>query len=158
VVQAEVAKQQATIETQIVALDAELTDVHARLARIEQEDRRLVEAYVSGAFTPAELKVYRADVAAKRTSVEAHKQELMGRREALQQQTGQSEALVEYCQRVRAELRTFSLEEQHLAFDALDLWVTWFYQQPLRIEASIPVVETSTLARRNQSQLGGTPP
>jgi site-specific DNA recombinase len=69
VVQAEVAKQHATIETQIVALDAELTDVNARLARIEQEDRRLVEAYVGGAFTPAELKVYRADVTAKRTSV-----------------------------------------------------------------------------------------
>jgi site-specific DNA recombinase len=144
VVQAEVAKQHATIETQIVALDAELTDVNARLARIEQEDRRLVEAYVGGAFTPAELKVYRADVTAKRTSVEAYRQELMGRREALQHQTGQSEALVEYCQRVRAELRTFSLEEQHLAFDALALRVTWFHQQPLQIEASIPIVESST--------------
>ena len=144
VVQAEVAKQQATIETQIVALDAELTDVNARLARIEQEDRRLVEAYVGGAFTPAELKIYRADVTAKRTSVEAYRQELMGRREALQHQTGQSEALVEYCQRVRAELRTFSLEEQHLAFDALALRVTWFHQQPLQIEVSIPIVESST--------------
>jgi site-specific DNA recombinase len=144
VVQAEVAKQQATIETQIVALDAELTDVNARLARIEQDDRRLVEAYVGGAFTPAELKVYRADVTAKRTSVEAYRQELMGRREALQHQTGQSEALVDYCQRVRGELRTFSLEEQHLTFDALALRVTWFYQQPLQIEASIPIVESST--------------
>ena len=158
VVRAEVAKQQATIETQTVALDAELTDVNARLAKIEQEDRRLVEAYVGGAFTPAELKVYRADVAAKRTSVEAHRQELIGRRETLQQQTAQSEALVDYCQQVRAKLRTFSLEEQHLVFDALALRVTWFYQQPLQIEASILVVESSTLIRRNRSQSGGTPP
>ena len=45
VVQVEVAKQQATIESQIVALDAALRDVAAKMAKIEQEDRRLVEAW-----------------------------------------------------------------------------------------------------------------
>jgi hypothetical protein len=119
-----VAKRQATMHEQEAGIDEELRAVERALARSDEEDRRLVEAYMAGAFTAAELKAYRADVAAKRQSVEAHRQELLGRRAALQQTMGQTAALVDYCARVRERLQTFSLEETHCAFDALALQVT----------------------------------
>jgi site-specific DNA recombinase len=140
-----VARQQATIQEQEAAIAAELAAVESAFARCAEDDRRLVDAYVAGAFTAVELKGYRADVARKRQSLEGHRQELVGRREALQQQTGQMEALGGYCARVRQELQTFSLEEKHRTFEALALRVTGIPKQPLRILASL-VVESSTMS------------
>ncbi len=145
-VMAEVAKQRATIHEQEAILDQELAVIDAAVARCHQEDQRLVEAYVAGAFTAAELKAYRADIATKRQSLDVHHHRLIERHEALQHAIGQTEALVGHCARVRKRLQTFALEEQPLAFDALALKAVWIPSEPLRIEASIPFVEPSTSA------------
>src|SRR5687767_12169340 len=47
--------------------------VEASLARCVHDDRRLVDAYVAGAFTAAELKAYCADVATRGQAMEAHR-------------------------------------------------------------------------------------
>jgi site-specific DNA recombinase len=149
VVTAEVAKQQATIHDQEASIGQELTTVDAALARCQHDDQRLVEAYVAGAFTATELKVYRADIMTKRRSLEVHHQALLTRRAALQHTLGQADALVDYCARVRERLQTFSLEEQHCAFDALAMQATWLPNQPLRIQASL-IVEASTSPRQTR--------
>jgi site-specific DNA recombinase len=138
-VTAEVAKQQATIEDQEGGLAQDLAAIETALTRCEQDDRRLLDAYVAGAFTAMELKAYRADVLTRRQQLEGHRQELCAKREALEQARGHTEALETYCSRVRDRLTTFSVEEQRLAFDALAETVRWMPGDPLHIEASIPL-------------------
>jgi site-specific DNA recombinase len=138
-VSAEVAKQQSTIGERDGALASEIAAIETALARCEEEDRRLVDAYVAGAFTVAELKAYRADVVTRHQALEGERQSVCAKREALQQARGQTEALETYCARVRDRLTTFSVEEQQLAFDALAVMVRWMPGEPLHIEASIPL-------------------
>jgi hypothetical protein len=138
---AEVAKQQATVQDQDTAIEQELRAVEAALTRCEQDDRRLIDVYVAGAFTAAELKGYRTEVATRRHTLEAEQQTQLSKREALEYAKAQTEALVDYCARVRDRLDTFSLAERQIAFDALAFKVRWFPGEPLRIEASIPFDE-----------------
>jgi site-specific DNA recombinase len=147
VVAAEVAKRQASLDEQDATIAEELAGVKSRLARCDEEDRRLIDAYMAGAFTAAELKAYRVNVQTKRESLESHHQEIIERREALQGQTAQMASLVDYCRLVRYGLQTFSREEQHRTFDALALRVTWLPKEPLRLEMSF--VESSTSASRS---------
>jgi hypothetical protein len=52
---------------------------------------------------------------------------------------GQVEALIDYCARVRERLQTFDVAEKRLAFEALDIRVTWTPGQPLTVTGTIPL-------------------
>jgi hypothetical protein len=47
------------------------------------------------------------------------------------------EALIGYCMRVRLELQTFNAKEKRMAFEALNVRITWTPGQRLAIECSI---------------------
>jgi hypothetical protein len=65
---------------------------------------------------------------------------------------------MDYCQRVRQTLQTFSLEEKQCAFDALAIHATFLRGSPLRIEARIPVVsESNALKHHIPQQMAGEP-
>ena len=51
------------------------------------------------------------------------------------------EALIGYCTRVRLELQTFNAKEKRMAFEALNVRITWTPGQPLTIEGMIPLDE-----------------
>jgi site-specific DNA recombinase len=129
------AERQATIHEQESAIDAELRAVESGLARCGHDDQRLVEAYVAGAFTPAELKAYRADLASKRQSLEVHGDELRAQRQALQHRAGELEALLDRCAQLRRKLQTCTVEEKHRVFTAMGLRINWLPKQPLIIQA-----------------------
>jgi hypothetical protein len=56
------------------------------------------------------------------------------------------EALIGYCERVRQEMQVFDAAEKRLAFEALNVRVTWTPGQPLAIEGSIPLGEIVPLS------------
>jgi hypothetical protein len=58
------------------------------------------------------------------------------------------EALIGYCERVRQNLQTFDAAEKRLAFDALNVRITWTPGQPLAIEGTIPIGEIVPLSTR----------
>jgi hypothetical protein len=91
-----------------------------------------VDAYVAGAFTPQELKAYRAEVTTRR-------QELLDKQAGLRQTADRGEALITYCARVRERLDTFIVAEKQVVFDALALKISWTPGQPLRLDATIPL-------------------
>ena len=111
-----------------------------RIFRCEQAGPTRRDAYGDGAISLPELKIYRADIHERRAALQAQLQALEIKDQALQQQLDQADALIEYCRRVRENLKTFSVEEKQLAFDALALRVTFMPRSPLHIEAWIPVV------------------
>jgi site-specific DNA recombinase len=136
---AEVARQESRADEQRAEIARDLAFIEAALARCEQEDRRLIDAYTAGAFTPAELKAYRAEVNARRQSYLTEQAACQGKLDAIGQAVGQVEALTEYCRRVRQRLQTFDHAEKRVALEALDIRVTWVPGQPLRIDGSIPM-------------------
>jgi hypothetical protein len=127
-----------SIPTQIEA-GQKLAAIATGLDRCEPDDRRLVDAYVAGAFTPQELKGYRVEVTTRRHGLESRRQELLAKQAGLRQTADQSEALITYCARVRARLHTFTVAEKQVVFDALALTIAWTHGGPLRLDAAIPL-------------------
>jgi chromosome segregation ATPase len=138
-VAAEVAKRQASMHEQEAAIDQELRIVERELAECDREVQRRAEAYAGEVINLAELRAYRAEIDERRQSWTYQREDLAQRREAALQAVDQVGALIDYCERVRNRLRTFSVDEQHVAFDALALKVYWTpgEEKDLRIEASI---------------------
>lgn len=49
------------------------------------------------------------------------------------------EALTGYCARIRQRLERFDSAEKRLAYEALNVRVTWMPGQPLALEGTIPL-------------------
>jgi site-specific DNA recombinase len=139
----EVARQSAELTTHEHAIDAERDTLRRALSRCEQMEQRWLEAYSEGAISLAELKAYRADLQERALLLTRQLDECATKAQGLQEQLQQVGALMDYCQRVRQALQTFSLEEKQCAFDALAIRATFLRGSPLRIEARIPVVSES---------------
>ncbi len=143
---AEVARQHDTADDQRAEIAQEMSLIEPALARCDQEDRRLIAAYTAGAFTPAELKVYRAEVNGRRQSLLAEQAERQARLELIGAAVGQVETLINYCARVRQELQTFDGAEKRHTLEALDIRASWTPGQPLAIQGTIPLDETVPIA------------
>ena len=48
-------------------------------------------------------------------------------------------SLITYCERVRENLRDFSMQEKYLALEAFNISVLWHPDKPLEIQGSIPI-------------------
>lgn len=143
---AEVARQQDTADDQRAEITKDMALIEASLSRCDQEDRRLIDAYTAGAFTPAELKVYRAEVNARRQSILTEHAARQARLERIGAAVGQVETLIGYCARVRQALQTFDGAEKRHTLEALDIRVRWTPGQPLRIQGTIPLDEAVPIA------------
>lgn len=146
----EAAKQHEMVQAAEAEVDQELATTATGLQRCEHDDRRLVDAYVAGAFTAQELKAYRAEVATRGHWLEARRQELLPKQAGLRQTADQAEALTAYWARVRERLRTFTVAEKQLVFDALALTIFRTPGEPLHLEATIPLDEDGIVSSPSQ--------
>jgi hypothetical protein len=115
--------------------------IETALAKCDREEQRWSEAYAVEVINLAELKAYRADIEARRQSLQAHRGSLQAELDLIGQAVAHVEVLVDYCARVRQRLQTFDHAEKRVAFEALDIHVSWIPGQPLKIEGSIPIGE-----------------
>jgi hypothetical protein len=130
--------------------DQEQQDLHAQqhllanaLGRYDEQDRRMVRGYAEGILTLEDLQRYRREVQPEIDSLRRQLVDVEGREAALATQLGQLDALIGYCQQVLSTIRTFSIEERQLSFDALGLQVTYRQGEPLDIAVQLPVVSMS---------------
>ncbi len=162
-IDAEVAKRKGNADVQRAEIQREVGVIEAALARCDREAQRWADAYAGEVINLAELKAYRADIEARRQSLQAEHAGRQAKLKAIGRDVEQTKLLSDYCARVRQRLQTFSNAEKQAAFDALGIRVSWIPGQPLTIEGSIPVAEIanrspgSTLCRGSGKTLGPTP-
>jgi site-specific DNA recombinase len=144
----EVARQQAHTDEQRTALAREIALIEDALAKCDREEQRWAQAYVGEVINLAELKGYRAEIGARRQSLCAQRATLQARIETLGEVVGQVEALISYCARVSQRLQTFNSAEKRLAFEALNILVTWAPGQDLKLEGTIPLADIASIPSR----------
>jgi site-specific DNA recombinase len=135
----EVQRQEANADDQRAEVQGELTLIDAGLAKCDREAQRWADAYAAEVINLAELKGYRAEIEARRQSLLAQQATCQARLEAIGQTVAHVGALIDYCAWVRQRLQTFDTAEKRLAFEALNVRVTWPPGEPFRIEGSIPL-------------------
>jgi site-specific DNA recombinase len=138
---AEVERQQARSEEVIAELRRNLDLMHDALARCQREEARWTQAYAAEVIDLAELKAYRADIAARRQGLHEQQQSVQAQLDSVHQGMAQVAGLIDYCARVRASLQTFDVTEKRLALQALAIQATWASDQPLQITGSLPLEE-----------------
>jgi site-specific DNA recombinase len=136
---AEVRRQQAKADEQRAAVLREMTLVHDALTKCDREEQRWADAYAGEVISLHELKNYRAEIAVRRQHLDAQRETFQATLESIGQAVHHVEALVGYCERVRAQLQTFDAAEKRRALDALTVRAYWTPAKPLRIEGSIPL-------------------
>jgi hypothetical protein len=93
----------------------------------------LLDIYLDGTITRDVFESRKGLIDAKRTSAEQELARLDEGRRQLDQAALYTAALTDYCARIATALLTFSLEEKHVAFAALNIQVIW---HPERISLS----------------------
>jgi site-specific DNA recombinase len=138
---AEVGRQEATTDEQCAEIRRQLGILEAALTKCDREEQRWSEAYAAEVINLAELKAYRTDIEGRRQSLQAHRGSLQTELDTIGEAMARAEILVDYCARVRQHLQTFDNAEKRVAFEALDIHVSWTPEQPLQIEGHIPIGE-----------------
>ncbi len=143
---AEVQRQQAGADERRTDIQREISLLEDALAKCDREEQRWAQAYIAEVINLAELKGYRAEIAARRESILTQRQQLQTTLDTIGQAVEHVEALIDYCERVRQKLQTFDAAEKRLAFAALNVRITWTPEQPLAIEGTIPIGEIVPLS------------
>jgi site-specific DNA recombinase len=138
---AEVRRQEASADEQRAGIRRQLGIIEAALAKCDREAQRWADAYAQEVINVAELKGYRAEIEARRQSLQAEYASGQAKLDAIGQAVQHVEVLTDYCARVHQRLNTFDNAEKQAAFEALNIRVSWVPGQPLTIEGSIPVGE-----------------
>jgi site-specific DNA recombinase len=141
IIATEVSRQQAGAEEQRGEILREISLLADALTKCDREEQRWAEAYIAEVINLGELKGYRAEITARRESILTQRQHLQTKLDTIGQAMEHVEALIGYCERVRQKLQTFDAGEKRLAFEALNVRVTWTPGQPLAIEGTIPLGE-----------------
>jgi hypothetical protein len=139
IIAAEVAKQETVAEDQREEIRQQVALIETTLAKCDREVQRWADAYAAEVINLAELKGYRTEIEGRRQSLLAEREACERRMEAIRATVQQVEALIDYCTRVRAALQRFEAAEKGIAFEALDIRVTWTPGQPPRIQGAIPI-------------------
>jgi chromosome segregation ATPase len=139
IIAAEVAKEETMAEDQRAEIRQQVALIETTLAKCDREAQRWADAYAAEVINLAELKGYRTEIEGRRQSLLAEREACERRMEAIRAAVQQVEALIDYCARVRAALQSFEAAEKRLAFEALDISVTWTPGQPPRIQGTIPI-------------------
>ena len=96
-------------------------------------------AYIDDAITLEDFKAKKAEIAVRRASAQQELTRLDEQQRFLEHTTLEMTSLTAYCTRVRENLRSFSMEEKHLALDARNITVIWHPDKPLEMRGSMPV-------------------
>src|SRR5262249_35260636 len=124
-------------------LERERSLFAGQIAQCEKELRKWEQAYIADVIDVHDLKARKAEVMARRGSLEREMSRLDEQQQQLEQITMETASLVEYCQRVCGNLQRLDYAEKRLALDALNIRVVWHHNKPLEIHGSIPVAIAS---------------
>jgi hypothetical protein len=116
----------------------ELQLIRTALGRCDREEGRWAEAYAAEVIDRKQLQGYKAEIAMRRQGLLAHQEECERRQSEAHELLQHGQTLIDYCAKVREHLKACTFEEKRLAFEALDLQITWTPGKPLRIEGCIP--------------------
>jgi hypothetical protein len=136
---AEVARQESQADEQRAEIGQQLARIAGGLAKCDRETERWRNAYAEEVINLAELKAYRADIETRRQSLLAEQATCQARLDAIGTAAQHTDALTDYCARVRRRLRAFDATEKRIAFEALAVVVYWGPGEPLHLEGSIPI-------------------
>jgi site-specific DNA recombinase len=136
---AEVARQHAHAGDQRTEIVRQVAVIEAALVTCDREAERWANAYAAAVIDLDELKGYRADIQARRQSLQAERAACQRQLDAIGAAVEQVDALTGYCARVRQRLQAFDMAEKRGAIEALDIRVRWSPEQPLVIQGSIPL-------------------
>jgi site-specific DNA recombinase len=120
----EVARQEARADEQRAEIAGHVAVIEAALGKCDREAQRWADAYAAEVINLAELKLYRAEIAARCQSLQAEHTACQRQLEAIGAAVQQVDALMAYCARVRQRLQTFDQAEKRLAIEALDIRVS----------------------------------
>jgi site-specific DNA recombinase len=140
----EVERRTQGVETGQGDLDRERHTYERQLAQCAKDIKRWEAAYLGEAIDLADFKGKKAEVDARRASLELELARLDDQQRLLEQATLETATLTEYCQRVRDNLTQFDTAEKRLALAALNITVVWHPDNPPNIQGSIPVAIANT--------------
>lgn len=147
IIAAEVQQRKHNVSTEQSDLDRERRIFEGQIAQCDKELRKWEQAYIADAIDVHDLKAKKAEVMARRASLEREIARVDEQQQLLEQVELETASLVEYCQRVRETLHRFDNEEKRLALDALNITVVWHPDKPLEIQGSILVSIASDAPR-----------
>ena len=116
------------------------------LARCDRQEQLWAHAYEAEAITLEEYRLRRGDVETTRQHLLTEQTALHLQRDSLDQLEANTEQILSYVSRVRDRLSTFTMAEQRLAVNALNVKVTYHADHTVDTEGVIPLGEISSLA------------
>ena len=117
-------------DTEKNTLVRELAGFTHQLAQCDKVLSKWEAAYVSDVITLDDFKVKKAELAVRRASAEQEITRLTEQQRLLEHAVLEMASLITYCRRVRENLRDFSMQEKHLALEALNITVVWHPDKP----------------------------
>jgi site-specific DNA recombinase len=154
----EVQRQHDDAATRGAEYTREIALLNEPLAKCDREAQRWAEAYADEVISLDELKGFRAEIEARRQSLLGERQRLESAIAGIDQAVNHVDTLLGYCERVKQALQTFDEAEKRLALAALDIRATWIPGQPLAIQGSIPLEESSFAASTARYDRNGGAP
>lgn len=143
IITAEVERRRNGAHTEQSDLKRERRIFAGQSAQCEKELRKWEQAYIADAIDVYDLKAKKAEVMARRASLEREMARLDEQQRLLEQVELETASLAEYCQRVCENLHRLDNTEKRLALDALSITVVWHHDKPLEIQGNIPVAIAS---------------
>jgi hypothetical protein len=132
-------------DTEKSTLVRELAGFTRQLAQCDKELSKWEAAYVSDVITLDDFKVKKAELAVRRASAEQEITPLTEQQRLLEHAVLELTSLITCCERVRENLRDFSMKEKQLALAARNITVVWHPEKDPDITGSIPIgIEHST--------------
>ena len=113
--------------------------VQAQRERCDRKAQRWAEAYGAGVIDLQKFKSYKAEIEARRLGLLEQEARLTQEGEALEAEALTWDAVPEYCRRVREALTRFTMDEQRITLEALDIQVCWTPDRPFVITGRIPM-------------------
>jgi hypothetical protein len=110
-----------------------------QITQCDKELRKWEAAYVGDVITLDDFKVKKAELAVRRASAEQEITRLTEQQRLLEHAALEMASLITYCERVRENLRDFSMAEKQLALEALNITVVWHPEKAPEIKGSIPI-------------------
>ena len=125
--------------TQQADLDRERQQYTRQLAQCDKDLKRWEAAYLGEVIDLADFKAKKAEVDVRRASAEQELARLDEQQWVIKQTALEAASLMDYCARVRAQLRHFTLDEKRQVLDALNITATWHPDWPKpKIEGGLP--------------------
>jgi len=120
-------------------IDSEMERVERRLARLEKDQRELLQWALKG-FPEGMVVTENKRINSERTALRSRYDELRTRLDHMSKTMVDCSRVQEFCRLASEHIETFTIADKKLAFDALNLKV-WLEPDRVTIEGAIPIDE-----------------